>query len=206
LSGDCLSTMGDETVAAEKDAALINAFLAGDKKAFDQLVIRHKDRVFTVCYWFLGDYAEASDNAQETFIKAFRSLKRFRFESSFSTWIYRIAVNTCKNRLKSSQYKKKKKTLSLHDPMGGRESTMLMEIADDCPSPMNELEDKQRRMRIYGAIDTLPPEQKSVVVLRDIQGLSYDEIADITSIGMGTVKSRLARARQTLRDLLRNER
>ncbi len=198
--------MGDETVAAEKDAALINAFLAGDKKAFDQLVIRHKDRVFTVCYWFLGDYAEASDNAQETFIKAFRSLKRFRFESSFSTWIYRIAVNTCKNRLKSSQYKKKKKTLSLHDPMGGRESTMLMEIADDCPSPMNELEDKQRRMRIYGAIDTLPPEQKSVVVLRDIQGLSYDEIADITSIGMGTVKSRLARARQTLRDLLRNER
>ena len=206
MSGDCLSTMGDETVAAEKDAALINAFLAGDKKAFDQLVIRHKDRVFTVCYWFLGDYAEASDNAQETFIKAFRSLKRFRFESSFSTWIYRIAVNTCKNRLKSSQYKKKKKTLSLHDPMGGRESTMLMEIADDCPSPMNELEDKQRRMRIYGAIDTLPPEQKSVVVLRDIQGLSYDEIADITSIGMGTVKSRLARARQTLRDLLRNER
>jgi len=198
--------MGDETVAAEKDAALINAFLAGDKKAFDQLVIRHKDRVFTVCYWFLGDYAEASDNAQETFIKAFRSLKRFRFESSFSTWIYRIAVNTCKNRLKSSQYKKKKKTLSLHDPLGGRESTMLMEIADDCPSPMNELEDKQRRMRIYGAIDTLPPEQKSVVVLRDIQGLSYDEIADITSIGMGTVKSRLARARQTLRDLLRNER
>jgi len=206
LSGDCLSTMGDETIAAEKDAALINAFLAGDKQAFDQLVIRHKDRVFTVCYWFLGDYAEASDHAQETFIKAFRSLTRFRFESSFSTWIYRIAVNTCKNRLKSAQYKKKKKTLSLHDPGGGRECTMLTKIADDCPSPMNELENKQQRRRIFEALDTLPPEQKSVVVLRDIQGLSYDEIADITSFGMGTVKSRLARARQTLRDLLRNER
>ena len=198
--------MGEQTVAAERDAALVKAYQAGDRGAFDQLVMRHKDRVFTVCYWFLGDHAEASDNAQETFIKAFRSLKKFRFESTFSTWIYRIAVNTCKNRLKSSQYKKKKQTLSLHDPQGGSESTMLTQIADDCPSPMNELENKQRRKRIYEAIDTLPPEQKSVVVLRDIEGLSYDEIADITAFGLGTVKSRLARARETLKDLLRSER
>jgi len=198
--------MGEGSVTAQQDAALVSAYQAGDNKAFDQLVIRHKDKVFTVCYWFLGDHAEACDSAQETFIKAFRSLKKFRFESSFSTWIYRIAVNTCKNRLKSSQYKKKKKTLSLNEPRTGSEVTMFEEIADDCPSPMNELENKQRRIKIYEAIDALPPEQKSVVVLRDIQGLSYEEITDITSFGMGTVKSRLARARQTLRELLRSER
>jgi RNA polymerase sigma-70 factor (ECF subfamily) len=193
-------------VTAEQDAALVRAYQSGDRDAFDQLVIRHKDRVFTVCYWFLGDHAEASDSAQETFIKAFRSLKKFRSESSFSTWIYRIAVNTCKNRLKSSQYKKKKKTLSLNEQRGDSASTMFEKIADDCPSPMNELENKQRRIKIYEAIDALPPEQKSVVVLRDIQGLSYEEITDVTSFGMGTVKSRLARARQTLRELLRSER
>lgn len=197
--------MNEQTVAAERDLALVKAYQAGDKGAFDHLVMRHKDRVFTVCYWFLGDYAEASDNAQETFIKAFRSLKKFRFESTFSTWIYRIAVNTCKNRLKSSQYRKKKKTLSLDDRSGGA-GTMKEEIRDDCPSPMGELENRQRRLRIREAIDTLPPEQKSVVVLRDIQGLSYDEIVDIAGFGLGTVKSRLARARHILRDLLRSER
>jgi len=198
--------MGDKNLEAQKDAELVKAFLEGTKSAFDQLVIRHKDRVFTVCYWFLGDYAEAGDNAQETFIKAFRSLKKFRFESAFSTWIYRIAVNTCKNRLKSSEYRKKKKTLSLNCFDGFDENPVNHNLPTYCPSPMDELENKQKRKKIYEAINTLPPEQKSVVVLRDIEGLSYEEIAAITGFGMGTVKSRLSRARLTLRDLLRSER
>lgn len=198
--------MDDQNVGAQKDAELVKAVVEGSMAAFDELVIRHKDRVFTVCYWFLGDHAEAGDYAQETFIKAFRSLKKFRFESAFSTWLYRIAVNTCKNRLKSSEYRKKKKTLSLNRPEGHDENPVNDNLPDDCPSPMDELENKQMRERILKAIDTLSPEQKSVVVLRDIEGLSYEEIAQITGFGMGTVKSRLARARLALRDLLRSER
>jgi RNA polymerase sigma-70 factor (ECF subfamily) len=197
--------MGDEVVSAD-DAVLVKAFQTGDREAFDRLVIKHKDRVFTVCYWFLGDHAEASDYSQETFIKAFRSLKRFRFESAFSTWLYRIAVNTCKNRLKSSQYRKKKKTMSLNDLQCTTDCALQDAIPDRSPSPMGELENKMTRMKIYEAIDSLPPEQKTVVVLRDIQGLSYEEIVDISGFGMGTVKSRLARARSTLRDILRSER
>ncbi len=188
------------------DAALIQAFQAGDREAFDQLVIRHKDRVFTMCYWFVGDHAEAGDCAQETFIKAYRSLMRFRSESAFSTWLYRIAVNTCKNRLKSSQYRKKKKTLSLDTPHNDHDCPVGEGICDTCPSPLDELENKGRRTLIQQAIETLPPEQKSVVVLRDIEGLSYDEIVEITGYGLGTVKSRLARARQVLRDILRSVR
>ena len=83
------------------DEALARAFQSGEKKAFDKLVLRYRDRIFNMCYRFLGDYQEAEDTAQEVFIKAYRSLKLFRFKSSFYTWLYRITVNTCKNKLKS---------------------------------------------------------------------------------------------------------
>ena len=86
---------------SKEDAALIRAFQAGNRSAFDQLVVKYKDRLFNLCFWVLGDYHDANDSAQETFIKVFRSLKGFRFESAFSTWLYRIAINTCKNKLKS---------------------------------------------------------------------------------------------------------
>ncbi len=86
----------------EGDAVLVRAIQAGDITAFDKLVLKHKDKLFNLVYWFLGDYQEANDCAQETFIKVFKSIKKFRFESAFSTWLYRIAMNTCKNRLKSS--------------------------------------------------------------------------------------------------------
>ena len=95
--------------SASEDAELIKAFQAGKKAAFDELVLSHKDKVFNLCYWFVGDYQDANDLAQDVFFKAFKALKNFRFESAFSTWIYRIAVNTCKNRLKSFQYRLKKK-------------------------------------------------------------------------------------------------
>ncbi len=95
--------------SASKDVELINAFKAGKKSAFDELVLSHKDKVFNLCYWFVGDYQDANDLAQDVFFKAFKALKNFRFESAFSTWIYRITVNTCKNRLNSLQYRLKKK-------------------------------------------------------------------------------------------------
>jgi RNA polymerase sigma-70 factor (ECF subfamily) len=186
-----------------EDALLIEAFQRGDKRAFDQLVIRHKDRIFNLCYRFLGDYEEANDSAQEAFVKAYGSLKTFRLESAFSTWLYRIAVNTCKNKLGSSAYKAKRKTVSLDNPGNNKEEPSPMEIQNGGPSPLARMEEKERMRLVQTAMDTLPTEFKMVVALRDIEGLSYEDIAEITGLNLGTVKSRIARARTDLRNKLR---
>ena len=187
----------------DPDAVYVRAAQGGDMAAFDQLVIRHKDKLFNMVYWLLGDYQEANDCAQEIFIKVFKSIEGFRFQSLFSTWLYRIAINTCKNRRKSSTYRWKKRTVSLENPENPNQDNRSCEIPSDSPSPENSLEKKERIMVIQKAVNALPQEQNRVVVLRDIQGLSYQEIADITGLNLGTVKSRLARARLGLRKKLR---
>ncbi|MBW2490284.1 MAG: sigma-70 family RNA polymerase sigma factor [Deltaproteobacteria bacterium] len=184
---------------------LIRAVQSGDLTAFDKLVLKHKDRLFNMVYWFLGDYNEANDCAQETFIKAFKSIKKFRFESAFSTWLYRIAVNTCKNRIKSSAYRWKKRTVSLETSSGSKNDNPLSEIVNDSPTPVMALEKKERMIQIQTAIHSLPEEQNQVVVMRDIQGLSYQDISDITGLNLGTVKSRLARGRLELRNRLKGK-
>jgi RNA polymerase sigma-70 factor, ECF subfamily len=191
-----------QTGSSGRDAVLIKNIQGGDMAAFDQLVIKHKNKLFNMVYWFLGDYQEANDCAQEIFIKVFKGLKKFRFESSFSTWLYRIAINTCKNRLKSSAYRWKKRTVPLENPDSSKEDDFSYELQNGSPSPENKLEEKERRMLIQKAINALPQEQNRIVVLRDIQGLSYQEIADITGLNLGTVKSRLSRARLELRKYL----
>jgi len=190
------------TGSPDPDAAFVRAVQDGDMAAFDQLVIKHKDKLFNMVYWFLGDYQEANDCAQDIFIKVFKGIKKFRFESSFSTWLYRIAINTCKNRLKSSAYRWKKRTVSLENPDSSRDGNRSYEIQNGSPSPANELEKKEKIMRIQKAVNSLPQEQNRIIVLRDIQGLSYQEISDITGLKLGTVKSRLARARMELRNKL----
>jgi RNA polymerase sigma-70 factor (ECF subfamily) len=189
--------------SSDDDALLINAFQKGEKKAFDELVIRHKDRIFNLCYRFLGDDDEANDSAQEAFVKAYGSLNRFRLESAFSTWLYRIAVNACKNKLSSSAYKARRKTVSIENPgMPSNEKTP-MEIPNGAPSPLARMEEKEKMSLVQRALDTLPVEFKMVVTLRDVEGLSYEDIAKITGLNLGTVKSRIARARTDLRNRLR---
>jgi len=187
-----------------EDAILIRAFQGGDKAAFDEIVLKHQHKLFNLCYRFLGDYQEANDSAQETFLKVYRSLKKFRFESSFSTWLYRIAVNTSKNKLKSAEYRHKKKTVSLDNLVSQYNGSPAIKIQDETHSPAMELEKKERIRVIQEAINALPPEQKAVVTLRDIEGFSYEEIVEITGFNPGTVKSRLARARMDLRKKLRS--
>lgn len=189
--------------SSDDDALRIKAFQRGDKKAFDGLVIRHKDRIFNLCYRFLGDCEEANDSAQETFVKAFGSLNTFRLESAFSTWLYRIAVNTCKNKLGSSAFKAKRKTISLDTPGIPTEGFSPVEMENGAPSPLARMEEKEKATLVQRALDTLPAEFKTVVTLRDVEGLSYEDIAEITGLNLGTVKSRIARARTDLRNRLR---
>lgn len=188
----------------EDDTILVKAFQSGDKKAFDKLVLGHMDKIFNLCYRFLGDYEEANDSAQETFIKVYRSLDEFKLQSSFSTWLYKIAVNTCKNRVKSAEYRNAEKTLSIDENARSNEGVEYnVEMGNEALSPANILDKKETSIQIQSAIDSLPDEQKEVVVLRDIEGLSYEEIAEITENELGTVKSKLARAREKLREKLK---
>jgi RNA polymerase sigma-70 factor (ECF subfamily) len=189
---------------SEEDASLIKSFQAGRKAAFDELVLKHQSRIFNLCYWYLGDEQEANDSAQETFVKAYRSLRSFRFESALSTWLYRIAVNTCKNKLKSSFYRHRAKAVPIGNPGERGEGSAAVDVQDETPSPLKTLEKKERTQLIKAAIDSLPLEHKEVVNLRDIQGLTYEEISQITGLNLGTVKSRLARARLELRGKLKD--
>ena len=193
-----------EHIEKDPDADLISAFKSGNTHAFDQLVLRYKDRIFNLCYRSLGDYQEAYDTAQEIFIKVYKNLQSFRGEASFLTWLYTIAGNTCKNRLKSLDYRYRNKRVSLNYPNNQDGRTGEIEIEDERESPLIVLEKKEKMKIIQGVIDSLPAEQKMVVVLRDIEGLSYDEIINITGHRLGTVKSKLSRARLILREKLRS--
>lgn len=185
----------------QEDEKLVRAFLAGDAPAFDALVIKYKDMVYTMCYYLLGDIHEANDYSQETFLKVYKSLPAFRFESSFSTWLYRIAVNTCKNRLNSLSYRFRKRLVSLHDP--DESGNPVLQIPDESPLPNGRMEKAEKILQVRKAIKQLSPDHKTAIVLRDIKGLSYEEIALITGTDLGTVKSRISRARQELKSKLK---
>ncbi len=187
----------------QEDTRLVEAFQANDNKAFDKLVLKYKDMVFNICYRMLGDYEEANDCAQESFVRAFRGLKDFRFKSSFKTWIYRVAVNICKNKITSLAYRYKKRMVSIDKPKETENGDCVVEIADGSPTPLGEIVKKEREALIQSAIDTLSKTHKEIIILRDVENLSYEEIVKITGYTLGTVKSKLARARQRLREKLK---
>ncbi len=177
--------------------------MSGESVDFDRLVLEFKDKVFNLCFRFLGNYEEADDCAQETFVKVYRSLKNFRGDSSVSTWIYRIAVNTCKNRTASAQYRYSRRMVRLDEPAMDGEDERPFEIGDKKLSPDIQADRNEKNELIQKAIGSLPADQRAVVVLRDVEGLSYEEVAETTGLNIGTVKSKLSRARQELREKLK---
>lgn len=179
----------------EEELSWVREFQEGNKDAFNWLVLRHKNRIFNICYRFLGLYEDANDCAQETFVKMYRALGTFKMEAKLSTWLYRIAINTCKNKVTSREYRQRKQSQSL-DP------AMEDKLGDTSHNPEKEMQRKRQRDKIQQCIDKLPGDQRDVVVLRDIDGLAYEEITEVIKQTLGTVKSRLSRARQQLRKCL----
>jgi RNA polymerase sigma-70 factor (ECF subfamily) len=170
---------------------LIERSQAGDGEAFGVLVERYKSKVFGLAYGFTRDRALADDLAQEVFIKAYLSLGRFKAESGFGTWLYRIAVNHIKDYLRKN--KRRQKEISLEEA-GDR----VQASADFGPEELNLQE--RRREIIQAALDGLPDKHRIILTLRDIDGLSYDDISRILKLSPGTVDSRLHRARRKLRE------
>jgi RNA polymerase sigma-70 factor (ECF subfamily) len=182
-----------------EDVKWVLLFKSGKEEGFNRLVLKHKDRIFGLCLRLLsGDRHEAEDAAQETFVKVYHALGEFRMEARFSSWVYRIAVNTCKNRFASRSYQESQRARDLEaaDADGGPASGLA-------PSPAQVLEAKGKRERIEEAIARLPDEQRVLVVLRDVEGRSYEEIAESTGLNPGTVKSRLNRGRRQLQEWLK---
>ncbi len=167
---------------------------------FNELVARYEKPIFNVVYRILGDYDEAADVTQETFINAYRNFHKFRGDASVFTWLYQIAVNQSRNRLRRRKRPDVAKTESLDtaflDEAGDAESR---DIPDTTHAPHQALERKEMQEKIMAAIEALPAEYREVVVLREMQGLSYQEIVDVTGLSMDNVKTRLSRARAMLR-------
>lgn len=170
---------------------LIQRFLAGEEATFDLLVARYYQRIDRLVQHVVGHPMTAEDITQETFLRAYRALPRFRGEASFYSWLYRIAINLCMSYLRQRPY-----------------PASLPEEANDVPpsfaaDPSSLLECEERHRLVRQAIAALPPHYRIVVILRDLEGLSYQEIADLLSIPLGTVKSRLNFGKRLLRDSLR---
>jgi RNA polymerase sigma-70 factor (ECF subfamily) len=179
----------------------LRAAQGGDVAAFNTLVQAYQRQVYNLCYRTLGNGEDAADATQDAFLSAFRGLKTFRGQSAgFRAWLLRVAVNACYDQLRRRQ---RRPADSLDAPTDAADEIGLSErLVDVSPGPEQQALSGEVARQIEGAMDRLPPEQRLAVVLCDIQGLSYDEAATVMSVELGTVKSRLSRARANLRDLL----
>jgi RNA polymerase sigma-70 factor, ECF subfamily len=193
-----------DAVSDEEDLRLIDLVCSGDRVAFDRLVIKYRDRIVSFCVRMLGDFQEGEDAAQDTFLKVYGNIGRFKAESRFSTWLYRIAVNTCRNQRRSWWGRVWRAALYLDKPViDGEGKEEPRELGDTSMLPSKDLERKTRATAIRAAIGRLPAIHRELVILRDIQGKSYEEIEAIAGVPGGTVRSRLARARAALQNELK---
>lgn len=181
------------------DADLIARVQAGDKNAYRPLVVRYQARVHAMVLGMVRDAEEAKDIVQNAFIKAYQNLDSFRTESSFYTWIYRIAMNLAIDHCRKG---KRRKTSSFDEAVASRDDDGELLLTHHADSPHKALARKQLQARIFRAMDELTEEQREVVLLREVEGLSYKEIADSMGIPEGTVMSRLFYARKKLQALL----
>lgn len=189
--------------AREADLELLRAVLDGDTTAYRGLVEKYQGRVYAMVYGMLRNREDARDVTQEAFVKAYNNLDRFRLESSFYTWLYRIAMNLA---IDLTRKRKRRKQTSFDEAIAARDEDGDMLEAHTEDSPRKTLERKQLYARIMGALETLPDDQRQVVLLRELEGLSYKEIAEIIDIPEGTVMSRLFYARKKLQKILAEDR
>ena len=172
--------------------------------SFEAAVEKYHARIFQLVYRYLGNYDEADDVTQETFIRAFRAWDTFRGDSQVFTWLYRIALNLCHNQKKKLNRRHQTEGTSLDAPLDFADDgeAQTTDVPDHSAVPWNTLERKELNHQLFNAIQGLPENYRIVIVLRDIEGLSYDEIARITSCSLEAIKSRLFRARNLLRTRL----
>lgn len=186
----------------EEEAKIIRAVLDGNANAFEDLVLEYQDRVYHIALKMTSSQEDAFDLSQETFLKAYRTLGSFRGESGFGSWLYRMCANLCIDFLRKRKRRGQEQILSLDETdEGGRPR----ELPDLRYEPQKELERKEQRALVREGLRRLPEEQRLILILRDVEGLSYQEISETLTIELGTVKSRIYRARARLAALLTSD-
>jgi RNA polymerase sigma-70 factor, ECF subfamily len=187
---------------SDLERSLLRRLRDRDERAFRELIDAHRDRVFNITFRMLGNRAEAEDVAQEVFVQVFKTIETFRGDSKFSTWLYRIAVNQSKNRIKYLARRHERDRDELDESSNGQHGAIG---APQPKSPDRALESVQMEKVLQEAIAELDEDQRIVVVLRDVEDLSIEEICKICDLADGTVKSRLHRARAVLRKKLQRQ-
>ena len=187
---------------ADPDALEVDRARAGDEAAFETLVARHERAVWSVARRLLGHDEDAFDAVQDTFLRVFRALPRFRGEATFRTWVIGIAINVCRSRRASAEWRRRRLTdeLAPADPASGR--AVERPLADRSPGPEAAAHAGELRAALDRALAALSRAHREIVVLREVEGLDYDELARALGCRVGTVRSRLARARAALRAAL----
>lgn len=186
----------------KSDAEWVKRVQSGETEAYEVLVRRHQNRIFGLLFRWLGDYDDAADAAQDVFLAAFRGIGNFRGEAAFGTWLYRIATNHAKNRRKQMAARQQRtvplETTDSHGENPGPAAT----LAAPDPNPAQALEQRERERWVQQALNSLDVDEALVILMKDFQGMSYDEMAQVLQVPRGTVKSRLHRARQALKEKL----
>lgn len=178
---------------------LVERAKKGDETAFEVLVTDNEKRIYNLCRRLTGNPEDAAELTQEAFLNAWRGLSRFQGESSFSTWLYRLASNACIDFLRKE---KRRQNLSMTVSLDDEEEARQVELPDERYAPEQELERTEVRQAVAAGLERLTPEHRQVLVMREINGLSYAEIGAVLGLEEGTVKSRIARARNALRKVL----
>jgi RNA polymerase sigma factor (sigma-70 family) len=186
-------------LAKEDDQILVKKALTGNEDAFRALLERYKDAVHRIVVKIVHNPDEAQDLVQETFMKAFGSLSSYKCEYRFTTWLYKIAANNCIDYLR----KRKLVSVSLDRPLETKDGEVTIELADWTYNPEVDLTTRQKLLSIDQAIESLPPKYREVIIFRHKRDKSYEEIAEILGIPVGTVKARIFRARELLKKKLR---
>jgi RNA polymerase sigma-70 factor (ECF subfamily) len=189
--------------AADEDTKIVSLCKKGDTDAFEVLVNKYQKKMLNIAYRMIGNYDDACEIVQDGFVSAFKNMKHFREEARFSTWLYTIVVNLSKNRLKQLTVKGHREELTLDNPMNPDDRQLKREPVSGEPSVLENIEERETQEVVQGCINSLDYEFREVIVLRDIQGFSYEELSDMLKMKEGTVKSRLFRAREALKSCLK---
>lgn len=188
---------------SDREKLLLEKAKAGEIAAFEELIEGCQKKIFNIALRIVGNYDDANDLAQEVLIRIYKSIGNFKEQSSFSTWIYRITTNVCLDDIRK---KKNRKVISLDEEIRVEDGEMQRQIVSSDPLPEETAERGELRELVNGAIRSLSEEHRVVIVLRDLQGFSYEEIARILKCPEGTVKSRINRARLALKNVLQSKR
>jgi RNA polymerase sigma-70 factor (ECF subfamily) len=188
---------------ADNDTALVLLSQKGDLAAFESLVVRHQKRMLNVAFRLIGDYDEACEVVQDAFVSAYKNIRTFRGDAKFTTWLTTITLNLSKNRLKQIKSRQGHVSYSLDDSLRTEDGEMTLDPPSKEPSVLDRLEKRDVQNKVKDCIKALEPEYREILVLRDMQDLSYDDIGGMLNMREGTVKSRLFRARAAIKDCLK---